>query len=147
MGEFQYLLHMQPPATVLVIEKHPLMRAAIVSAIADEPDLTIVAIATDGRDTLRIVEILQPEIVLFAIGNPGEEDMEIMQELHKKFPDPVFLALVTSEVPGQDKTALEHGADAVLAKTAPRVELLHALRTTKSHNGENASHSQRRDSG
>lgn len=117
------------PVTILVIEKHLLMRAAIVNAIADEPDLTIGAIASNGLDTLKIVESLHPEIILFAIGNPGEEDLIMMRELHKKFPEPVFLALITSEVPLQNEAALEHGADAVLAKTASRAELLHALRT------------------
>ncbi|MBK8620064.1 MAG: response regulator transcription factor [Anaerolineales bacterium] len=124
---------MQTPATVLVIEKHPLMRAAIVSAIADESDLTIAAIASDAGDTLQIVASLHPQIILFAIGNPGEEDLEMMRELHERFPDPVFVALTTSEVPGQEEDALAYGADAVLAKTAPRAELLHALRALRAN--------------
>ena len=134
------------PATVLVIEKHPLMRAAIVNAIADEPDLTIGAVASDGGDTLKIVESLRPEIILFALGNPGDDDLETMRELHERSPGAAFLALTTSEVPGQNQSALEHGADAVLAKTAPRAELLHTLRVIKAnmdHSEENASLSQR----
>jgi DNA-binding NarL/FixJ family response regulator len=141
---------MQTPATVLVIEKHPLMRAAIVSAIADEPDLIIAAIASDAGDTLQIVASLHPQIILFAIGNPGEEDLEMMRELHERFPDPVFVALTTSEVPGQEEAALEHGADAVLAKTTPRAELLHMLRVMKANkkgSEENAPHVPRRNTG
>jgi DNA-binding NarL/FixJ family response regulator len=120
----------------MVIEKHPLMRAAIVNAIADEPDLTIGAIASNGLDTLQIIESLRPEIILFAIGNPGEGDLKMMRELHKKFPELVFLALITSEVSRQSEAALEHGADAVLAKTAPRAELLHTLRTLNTKEGK-----------
>ena len=126
------------------------MRAAIVNAIVDESDLTIVAIAVDGVGTLQIVESLQPEIILFAIGNPGEEDLEIMQELHKRVPAAVVLALISDEVDGQDRSALEHDADVVLAKTASRVELLHTLRMVKANienSEESASHSQRRISG
>lgn len=128
------------PATILVIEKHPMMRAAIVTAIADEPDMTIGAIAADGRDTLQIVESLHPEIILFSIGNPGEEDLEMMRELHERFPDTLFLALTRDEVPGQEQAALEYGADAVLTKTAQRTELLHTLRILKAsmaHHKEN----------
>ncbi len=135
------------PTTILVIEKHPLMRAAIVNAIMDEPDLTITAVAADGGDTLRIVESLQPEIILFAIGNPGEEDLKTMQELHKRVPAAVVLALISDEVDGQDQSALELGADAVLAKTVSRAELLHTLRLVKADlegSEENTSHSQRR---
>lgn len=107
------------------------MRAAIVSAIADEPDLIIAAIASNGLDTLPIVESLHPQIILYAIGNPGEEDLETMQELRERTPDAAFLALVTCEIPGQDEAALEHGADVVIAKTAPRTELLHVLQEIK----------------
>ena len=138
------------PATILVIEKHPLMRAAIVSAIADEPDLTIAAIAADGGDTLQIVESLQPQIILFAIGNPGEEDLVAMRVLREHAPKAAILALTTHEVPGQDEAALAHGADVVLAKSAPRAELLHVLRTLKTTmegNEEKAPHVQRRDTG
>ena len=134
------------PVTVLVIEKHPLMRAAICNAISDEPDLTIGAIASHGQDTLQIVESLHPQIILFSIGNPGEEDLETMRELHERSPDTVLLALTTSEVPGQNEAALECGADAVLEKTVPRAELLHTLRVMKAnmdHTEEDASDSQR----
>lgn len=135
------------PATLLVIEKHPLMRAAIVNAIADEADLTIGAVASNGLDTTQVIESLRPDIVLFSIGNPGEEDLEMMQELRERSPGAVFLALTTNEVPGQEKIALEYGADEVLPKTVQRAELLHTLRVLKAnldHNKkEEASLSQR----
>lgn len=116
------------PATILVIEKHPLMRAAIVNAIMDEPDLTITAVAADGGDTLRIVLSLQPQIILFAIGNPGEDDLEAMRVLREHAPKATILALTSNEVPGQKQAALEYGAQAVLTKAAPRTELLQSLR-------------------
>ncbi|MBI5933364.1 MAG: response regulator transcription factor [Chloroflexi bacterium] len=125
------------PATVLVIEKHPLLRAAIVNAIADEPDLTICAVAANGQDTRQVVEALRPEIILFSIGNPGQEDLETMRELHERSPDAFVLALTSSEE--VDKSVLEHGANATLAKTAPRAELLQTLRVMKAnlqHNEE-----------
>jgi DNA-binding NarL/FixJ family response regulator len=134
------------PATILVIEKHPLMRAAIVNALADEPDVTIGAIASNAEDTWQIIESLHPQIILFAIGNPGEEDLETMRELHERSPDAIFLALTSNEVPGQNQSAIEHGADAVLAKTAQRTELLHTLRFMKAnmtHKEENLPQSQR----
>ena len=125
------------PATVLVIEKHPVLRAAIVNAIADEPDLTICAVAANGQDTMQIVEALRPEIILLTIGNPVEEDLETMRELHKRSPKAFLLALTSSEE--VDQSALEHGAHVTLAKTAPRAELLQTLRVMKAnleHNEE-----------
>ena len=122
---------MQSPATVLVIERHPLMRAAIVNAIADEADLIIGAVASDGGDTLKIVESLRPEIILYALGNPGDDDLDTMRELHERSPDATLLALTASELPGQGEAALKHGAKAAIAKTSSRAELLYTLRNLK----------------
>ena len=122
---------MQSPATVLVIERHPLMRAAIVNAIADEADLIIGAVASDGGDTLKIVESLRPEIILFALGNPGDDDLDTMRELHERSPDAALLALTVSELPGQGQAALKCGASAAIVKTASRAELLQTLRMMK----------------
>ncbi|HMZ08474.1 MAG TPA: response regulator transcription factor [Anaerolineales bacterium] len=138
------------PATILVIERHPLMRAAIVNTIVDEPNLTIAAIASEGSDTLHIIESLRPEIILFSIGNPGEDDLRALLELRKHSLGAALLALTTNEVPGQDEAARKHGADVVLAKTAPRAELLHTLRAMKArveYKIEIPSVSQRRDAG
>ncbi len=116
------------PATVLVIEKHPLMRAAIVNAIADEPDLTIGAIASHGADTIQIVKTLRPDLILFALGNPGNDDIQMLKTLHKISSASAILALTSNEVPGQEQAALKNGAQAVVPKSAQRAELLKALR-------------------
>ena len=126
------------------------MRAAIVNTIVDEPNLTIAAIASEGSDTLHIIESLRPEIILFSIGNPGEDDLRALLELRKHSLGAALLALTTNEVPGQDEAARKHGADVVLAKTAPRAELLHTLRAMKArveYKIEIPSVSQRRDAG
>ena len=137
-------------ATILVIEKHPLMRAALVNAIVDESDLTIAAVASDTGDIWKIIESLQPHIILFAIGNPGKDDLEALRVLRERAPKTAILAMTTHEILGQDQSALAHGADVVLAKTAPRAELLRSLRMMKASvkcSKENVPHVLRRDTG
>jgi chemotaxis response regulator CheB len=43
------------PASVLIIEDHPMMRAALCAAIAAEPDLQVVEPATDVDDSYQLV--------------------------------------------------------------------------------------------
>jgi DNA-binding NarL/FixJ family response regulator len=114
--------------SVLIIEGHPLMRAALCSAIADEPDMTIAAIATNGTDVLQIAETLHPDIILFGIGNSGAEEMNMMKVLRERLATSSILAFTSNEVPGQEQAALTCGAQAVLTKAAPRQEILRALR-------------------
>ena len=116
------------PATVLIIENHPMMRAALCAAIADEPGLTIAAVAANGMDVLQIATALHPELVLFSVGNPAQDDLQVLFALHKSLPVTSILALTSNEVAGQEQAALDAGAQAVLTKAAPRAELLRALR-------------------
>jgi len=48
------------PAAILIIENHPMMRAALCAAIADEPGLTIAVVAANGADVMQMVTALHP---------------------------------------------------------------------------------------
>ncbi len=122
-------MHMKTaPATIVVIENHPMLRAALCAVIAGEADLTIAAIAANGEDVLLMIATLHPDVIMFSVGNPGLEDLSILAALHQAMPAVRILALISNEVPHQEQAVLESGAQAVLSKTAPRAELLCALR-------------------
>ncbi|RPH55782.1 MAG: DNA-binding response regulator [Chloroflexi bacterium] len=116
------------PLTILVIERHPLMREALCAAIADEPGMRLVAQAFDSDEALELVNGRAPDIVLYSLGNPGWDDLRAIRALRQALPTASILALTTNEVDEQERDALEAGAQVVLSKAAPRAELLRALR-------------------
>jgi DNA-binding NarL/FixJ family response regulator len=125
------------PISVLVIESHPMMREALRNAIAAEPGLSLAEPVFDGSEKLwmaiaaqpdTILLAYKPDIVLLALGNPGLDDLETLIVLRKSLPDTPTLVLTSNEVAGQEQAALEAGAQAVLTKAAPRVELIEKLR-------------------
>jgi DNA-binding NarL/FixJ family response regulator len=125
------------PISVLVIESHPMMREALRNAIAVEPGLTLAEPVFDGSEKLwmaiaaqpdTILLAYKPDIVLLSLSNPGLDDLETLIVLRKSLPDTPTLVLTSNEVTGQEQAALEAGAQAVLTKAAPRVELIEKLR-------------------
>jgi DNA-binding NarL/FixJ family response regulator len=122
------------PASVLVVENHPLMQEAICSAIAAEPDLKVAALAFNSAEALQMMSAIQPDVIhladmiLFAVGNPGLDDLEALKEMQKSLPDTPILALTSNEVPGQEQAALNSGARMVLTKASPRAVLINTLR-------------------
>ena len=125
------------PTSVLVIESHPIMREALRNAIAAEPGLMLAEPVYDGTQTLwmavaaqpdTILLAFRPDIILLALGNPGDNEMDTLVILRKSLPDTPILALVSGEVEGQGQVALEAGAQAVLTKAAPRDVLIEKLK-------------------
>jgi len=116
------------PACVLIIEKHPLMREALCAAISDEPDLRVEMKAFNGREALEMLGVILPDIILFAMGNPGTDELETLKIIREAVPQTPILALTSSEVPEQEQAARNTGAYAVLTKAATRAELISKLR-------------------
>jgi DNA-binding NarL/FixJ family response regulator len=118
------------PACVLIIEKHPLMREALCAAISDEPDLRVEMKALNGREALEMLGVILPDIILFAMGNPGseKEELETLKRIRETVPQTPILALTSSEVPEQEQSAWSTGAYTVLTKAVTRAELISKLR-------------------
>jgi DNA-binding NarL/FixJ family response regulator len=116
------------PASVLIIESHPLMREALCAAISDEPDLSVGMKVANGAEALQVLRVILPDIILFAMGNPGIDELEALKIVRFSLPETPILALTSNEVLGQEQVALEAGACAVQTKVATRSELITALR-------------------
>jgi DNA-binding NarL/FixJ family response regulator len=119
-------------SSVLVIESHPLMRDALCAAITAEPDLKVAAQAVNGAEALRMVETLQPSMILLALRNPVMDDMEALIALRKSMPGTPIVALTSNEVPGQEQAALNSGACMALTKASSRAVLIGKLRELRS---------------
>jgi DNA-binding NarL/FixJ family response regulator len=125
------------PASILVIERHPMMHEALCTAISEEPDMKV-AKPVHSRSGLEEVALLgswetealacNPDIILLALGNPGLRELEILKTLHKSLPGIPILILTGDEVPGQEQAARQAGASAVVSKAMQRSELIHELR-------------------
>ena len=125
------------PISILVIEKHPMMREALCNAITAESDLVIAEPIINSAEASQtviaarpntVLLAYKPDIIMLSLGNPGLDDLEALRDLRKSLPDTPILALTSNEVDGQEQAALDAGAQSVLTKSAPRNELIKKLR-------------------
>ena len=51
---------------ILAVDDHPILRQGIAGLIADEPDMTLVAEATNGREAIQQFRAHRPDVTLMA---------------------------------------------------------------------------------
>ena len=113
--------------TVLLVENQTLIRQSLSEKLTTDNGLRVLAELADGSKAEVTAMALQPDVVVLAIGNPGEPDLRALQGLRIVLPETAVVALVTGEVPEQRLKAQEYGASAVIEKSADQHTLLQAI--------------------
>jgi DNA-binding LytR/AlgR family response regulator len=66
---------------VLIVDDEPLARRRLVQLLAARPDVEIVGEAEGGREALRLVELLRPDVLLLDIEMPGVDGFGVLREI------------------------------------------------------------------
>ncbi|HEY4128521.1 MAG TPA: response regulator transcription factor [Gammaproteobacteria bacterium] len=114
---------------ILIADDHTLVRAGLTSLIARLPEMEVVAEAADGRQALRMVRDLQPDIVLMDIAMPGLNGLESAERIHGIHPKVKIIILSMHASEEYVAQALKAGASGYLLKDAATAELEMALKS------------------
>jgi DNA-binding NarL/FixJ family response regulator len=111
------------PIRVLLADDHELVRAGIRALLQNIAGIEVVAEADDGREALRAIAALNPDVVLMDIGMPGLNGLEAAARAAKEFPR--VRVVILSMHAGEDYVlqALRAGAAGYLLKGARIAEL------------------------
>lgn len=117
------------PIRVLAIDDHPLLREGIASALADQPDMTLVGEAVDARSGIEQFRRTRPDVTLMDLQMPDMSGLEAIRIIRQEFPEARILVLTTFQGDAQVSNALRHGASGFLLKGTLRKELRDAIRS------------------
>jgi len=117
------------PIRLLLADDHALVRAGIRALINRLPGIEVVAEAGDGREALRLIEQLQPDIALLDITMPALNGFEVLDYVAKYSPKIRIIILSVHEAREYATQALKAGAAGYLPKTAASSELKEAIDT------------------
>jgi two-component system, NarL family, response regulator DesR len=113
---------------VLLAEDQGMVRGALASLLALEPDIEVVAQVSRGDGVLDAALASHPDVALLDIEMPGRTGLEAADELRRQLPECRVLILTTFGRPGYLRRAMEGGAAGFLLKDAPASELAAAIR-------------------
>jgi DNA-binding NarL/FixJ family response regulator len=112
---------------VLVVDDHPLIRAALVELLSDAEDLTVVGECEDGSHVLATAAQLRPDVVVMDLSMPVMGGLAATEALRATYPEPrvVMHSALRSQIHRQVAVA---GANAVVPKGIRPDELLGCVR-------------------
>ena len=96
-----------------------MVRGALVSLLALEDDIEVVAEAGRGDEVLAAARAAAPDVALLDIGLPGIDGLEVAAALRDELPAVRVVMLTTFNRPGYLRRAMEAGAAGFLLKDAP----------------------------
>ena len=68
----------QEPATILLIDDHPMLRTGVKQLISMAPDITVVGEASNGEQGIELAESLDPDLILLDLNMPGMNGLETL---------------------------------------------------------------------
>jgi DNA-binding NarL/FixJ family response regulator len=119
---------MTNPIRILAADDHVLLRRGIASIIASQPDMSLVAEATNGREAVEQYRTHRPDITLMDLQMPEMNGLDAMIAIRAEFPDARIIMLTTYTGDVQVLRAMKIGARGYLLKTLLDKELLETIR-------------------
>lgn len=80
---------------IVVADDHPIVRLGIKNELLRYPDVKVLGEAANGDETLRQVEMLQPDVLLLDINMPGLRAIQVVQQL-RALPAPPQILVLTA---------------------------------------------------
>ena len=114
---------------LLIADDQALVRAGFRMILDAEPDLEIVAEASDGLEALALADRFSVDVALMDIRMPNLDGIEATRQLLARSPTTKVLMLTTFDLNEYVYEALRAGASGFLLKDAPPERLVEAIRT------------------
>ena len=113
--------------TVLLVDDLGEFRAAISSLLRKQPELQIVAEASDGVEAVEKSQQLQPDIILLDIGLPRLNGIAAAQQIREVAPQSKIIFVTQETSADIMKKAIGSGGMGYVVKTKVESELLKAI--------------------
>ena len=114
---------------ILTVDDHPLLRKGIAALVNGEPDLKLVAEASNGKEAIEAFRSHRPDVTLMDLQMPGVDGLEAIGAIRRDFPEARIIVLTTYSGDTKVLRALKAGARAYILKGYVHKELLDTIRS------------------
>jgi DNA-binding NarL/FixJ family response regulator len=119
---------------ILSVDDHPILRKGIAALVNAEPDLKLVAEASNGKEAIEAFRSHRPDVTLMDLQMPEVDGLGAIRQIRSEFPDARIIVLTTYDGDVQVLRSLKAGARAYILKAHVHKELLDTIRAV--HSGQ-----------
>lgn len=114
--------------TVLLVDDHTIVRHGLRRLLGDCPDMQVIGEAASGKEALRLVRQLHPDIVVTDLSMPDMDGLEVTKSLQSEGGKTKVLILTMHATEEYALRLMQAGARGFLSKDAPSDEVIVAIR-------------------
>ena len=115
--------------TVLLVDYLALVRSRFRRMLEDDPEISVVAEASDGPEAVRLALELRPQVIVMDCALPEFNGIEATRRIRKEFPGVEILMLSMHSEDTLVRQALDAGARGYVLKNAMELDLVSAVKT------------------
>jgi DNA-binding NarL/FixJ family response regulator len=116
---------------IMVVDSQRLVREGLSRILESEPDLEVVATATNGREAVELAFEKRPDIVVIDRQLPRLCGTEAVRRIRENNHDIACIIISSLDGPNQVKQALTAGASGFVPKDAGAADLVEAVNTVR----------------
>jgi DNA-binding NarL/FixJ family response regulator len=112
---------------IVLADDHTILREGLRALLSADPNIDIIGEAQDGREAVRCVENLEPDLLLMDLSMPRMSGLDAISEIKKRFPKTKIIALTVHKTEEYLLTTLQAGVNGYVLKDATHDELVMAI--------------------
>jgi two-component system, NarL family, response regulator NreC len=113
---------------IVLADDHPVVRHGVRSLLQSDGDLAVIGEASDGIETVQMVEKLQPDVLVVDLMIPGLNGLEITRQVKQRSPGTRIIILSMHANEPYVLEALKNGASGYVLKDSSGTDLIQAIR-------------------
>lgn len=112
---------------ILLVDDHKITRSGLIALIEKQPDMKVIGEAENGRDAVKVVQNLSPDVVIMDIGMPDLNGIDATRQIMTVSPSTKVIALSMYSDKRYVQGMLSAGVSGYLVKSCAFSELIQAI--------------------